>query len=168
MGADKPLANERLTYRLRLLSEQAINANDAIFVAKTGCNIRELRVLRLIDDSPNITFREIALITGLERSLTSRLIQKLISKKLITRENSDTDARVFMLATTDKGSNTRQIARKVSDKLETILTNPLSKKELDTMNELIDRMAVWVHSDKYLDALDKERRVINSEVLHID
>lgn len=155
MGENKTFANERLTYRLGVLSEQAIDANDAIFVAETGCNIRELRVLRLIDDSPDITFRDIAMITGLERSLTSRLIQKLISKNLIARENSDTDARVFMLATTKKGSKTRLIARKVSDKLEAILTKPLSKKELTTMNELIDRMAVWIHSDEYINALKK-------------
>lgn len=156
MAGRKTFLNERLTYRLNVLAEQAIAANDAIFVRETGCKIRELRVLRLIDDSPGTTFRDIATASGLERSLTSRLIQGLIANKLIERENSETDARVFRLTTTKRGKEVRAVAREVSDRLEAILTTPLSEDELVTMNELIDRLAVWVASDDYSSALKSE------------
>ena len=45
MPADKTFKNERLTYKLTIVAEQAIVANDQIFLKATGCRIRDLRVL---------------------------------------------------------------------------------------------------------------------------
>lgn len=156
MSGQKTFRNERLTYRLNIVAEQAIAANDRIFVRETGCSIRELRVLRLIDDTPGTTFREIAHVTGFERSLTSRIIQSLIGAGLIARENSSEDARVFLLRTTAAGQDVRRVARGLSDRLELILTDPLSRAELDTLNGLLERLAVWVSSDSYRDRLADE------------
>ena len=107
MQTDKTFKNERLTYRLNIVAQEAIQANDEIFLRETGCRIRDLRVLRLIDDRPGTTFAEIAKITGFDRSLTSRIIQNLIGAGLIERENSTEDARVFLLSTTPKGKDVR-------------------------------------------------------------
>ncbi|PWK58022.1 MarR family winged helix-turn-helix transcriptional regulator [Roseicyclus mahoneyensis] len=156
MSGQKTFRNERLTYRLNIVADQAIAANDKIFVRETGCSIRELRVLRLIDDTPGTTFREIAHVTGFERSLTSRIIQSLIGAGLIERENAAGDARVFLLRTTAKGQEVRRIARGLSDRLELILTEPLSRAELETLNGLVERLAVWVRSDSYRNRLEDE------------
>lgn len=145
--------NERLTYRLSIVAQEAIAANDAIFLRETGCRIRELRVLRLIDDTPGTTFAEIAKSTGLERSLTSRIIQGLLGAGLISRENSTEDARVFLLSTTEKGREIRQLARRLSDRLELILTDPLSAQELQALNGILERLGSWVQSDEYRQAL---------------
>ena len=130
-----------------------------IIVRETGLRIRELRVLRLIDDAPGTTFREIAKSTGFERSLTSRIIQGLIQGGLIERQNSDADARVFRLSTTEKGKHVRAIGRKVSDRLEAILTKTLSSGELEAFNETLARLAGWVSSDEYRAALNKDEPV---------
>lgn len=156
MTLEKPFKNDRLTYRLNVIADQAISANEAIFVRETGCNIRELRVLRLIDDSPGTSFAEIARITGFERSLTSRIIQNLIAAELILRENSATDARVFQLSTTEKGREVRQIGRALSDRLEAVLTRPLSEAELETLNQLLWRLGKWVGSAEYQELLAQE------------
>jgi len=156
MSNEMPFKNHRLTYRLNVIADQAITANESIFVRETGCNIRELRVLRLIDDSPGTTFAEIARITGFERSLTSRIIQNLIAEALILRENSSTDARVFQLFTTEKGREVRRIGRAVSDRLEAVLTRPLSDAELDTLNQLLWRLGKWVSSSEYQELLEQE------------
>ena len=156
MMQDRTFRNERLTYRLNIVAEQAITANDDIFLRETGCRIRDLRVLRLIDDTPGTTFAEIAKITGFERSLTSRIIQNLIGAGLIVRQNSSEDARVFMLSTTPKGKEVRQIARQVSDRLEVILTDPLSAQELRALNEILARLGNWVTSEDYRAALQDE------------
>jgi DNA-binding MarR family transcriptional regulator len=156
MNNEIPFKNHRLTYRLNVIADQAISANESIFVRETGCNIRELRVLRLIDDSPGTTFAEIARITGFERSLTSRIIQNLIAEALILRENSSTDARVFQLFTTEKGREVRRIGRAVSDRLEAVLTRPLSDAELDTLNQLLWRLGKWVSSSEYQELLEQE------------
>jgi DNA-binding MarR family transcriptional regulator len=149
MQTNKTFKNERLTYRLNIVAQQAISANDEIFLKETGCRIRDLRVLRLIDDTPGTTFAEIAKITGFDRSLTSRIIQNLIGSALIERENSSQDARVFLLSTTDKGKEIRQVARRLSDRLEVILTDPLSAQELRAFNEILARLGSWVTSEDY-------------------
>jgi DNA-binding MarR family transcriptional regulator len=156
MTNEKPFKNDRLTYRLNVIADQAISANEAIFLRDTGCNIRELRVLRLIDDSPGTSFAEIARITGFERSLTSRIIQNLIAAELILRENSTTDARVFQLSTTEKGREVRRIGRALSDRLEAVLTRPLSESDLETLNQLLWRLGKWVSSSEYQDLLAQE------------
>ena len=156
MSSEMPFKNHRLTYRLNVIADQAITANESIFMRETGCNIRELRVLRLIDDSPGTTFAEIARITGFERSLTSRIIQNLIAEALILRENSSSDARVFQLFTTEKGREVRRIGRMVSDRLEAVLTRPLSEAELDTLNQLLWRLGKWVSSSEYQELLEQE------------
>ncbi|MBY6057863.1 MarR family winged helix-turn-helix transcriptional regulator [Leisingera daeponensis] len=149
----KAFRNERLTYRLELVAQEAIGANDEIFLRETGFRIRELRVLRLIDDTPGTTFAEIAKATGLERSLTSRIIRTLLGDGLIVRENSLQDARVFLLTTTPKGQNIRRIARQLSDRLEVILTDPLSDQELATLDGILDRLGSWITSEEYRTAL---------------
>ncbi len=156
MQRDKTFRNERLTYRLSIVAQEAITANDAIFLRETGCSIRDLRVLRLIDDTPGTTFAEISKATGFERSLTSRIIQSLLGAGLIQRENSQADARVFLLSTTDKGKEVRQIARQLSDRLEVILTDPLSRQELRVFNEVLERLGAWVTSEDYRSALQEE------------
>ena len=153
MQNDGTFRNERLTYRLNIVAQQAITANDEIFLRETGCRIRDLRVLRLIDDAPGTSFAEIAKITGFERSLTSRIIQNLLAAGLIERENSARDARVFLLSTTPKGKETRQVARRLSDRLEVILTDPLSAQELRALNEILARLGNWVTSEDYRQAL---------------
>lgn len=156
MPADRTFRNERLTYRLNIVAQEAITANDAIFLKETGCRIRDLRVLRLIDDAPGTTFAEIAKITGFERSLTSRIIQNLLGAGLIQRENSAEDARVFLLSTTQKGKDTRLVARQLSDRLEVILTDPLSVQELRAFNGILARLGSWVTSEDYRLALAGE------------
>lgn len=156
MQTDKTFKNERLTYRLNIVAQEAIQANDEIFLRETGCRIRDLRVLRLIDDRPGTTFAEIAKITGFERSLTSRIIQNLIGANLIERENSSEDARVFLLSTTPRGKEVRQVARHLSDRLEVILTDPLSSQEMRAFNEILARLGAWVTSEDYRNALAQE------------
>ena len=156
MQNDKAFRNERLTYKLSIVAQEAIAANDEIFLRETGCRIRDLRVLRLIDDQPGTSFAEIAKATGFERSLTSRLIQGLLSAGLIERRNSTEDARVFLLTTTEKGKEVRQVARRLSDRLEVILTDPLSVQELRAFNEILARLGSWVTSEDYRAALRAE------------
>ena len=156
MQAEKTFRNERLTYKLNIVAQEAIQANDGIFLRETGCRIRDLRVLRLIDDQPGTTFAEIAKSTGFERSLTSRIIQGLLSSGLIERQNSNEDARVFQLSTTEKGKATRQVARALSDQLEVVLTDPLSVQELRVLHDILARLGAWVTSEDYRLALRGE------------
>lgn len=155
--SDAAFLNDRLTFRLDVLAVQAISANDEIFVEAIGLSIREVRVLRLIDDYPGITFMEVCNATGLERSLTSRIIKKLIGDKLVVRSNADDDARRYQLSTTAEGKKRRARSRTLSDNLEDVLMRPLSKPEVAQLKALLDRLALWVRSPEYQQVLTEKK-----------
>lgn len=146
---DKVFKNSRLTYRLETLANNAISANDPLFVEKLGCNIREMRILRLIDDHPGIEFNEIMRISGLDRSLVSRLIRSLLEKTLILRVNNTEDARRYGLFTTDTGKTCRQLGRELSDAAEALLLQPIEPAEVEQLKALLGRLLSWVRSDDY-------------------
>ncbi|WIV51195.1 MarR family winged helix-turn-helix transcriptional regulator [Marivivens sp. LCG002] len=156
MSLSKVFRNERLTYKLNIVANRAISENDSIFVRETGLNIRELRVLRLVDDTPGITFVDVSEVTSLERTLTSRIIQKLIRDGFLVRENSKEDARKFGLHTTEAGKKARAKGRLVSDRLERLLIQPLSAEEEATLNTLLNKLGAWVASKDYRDLLSAE------------
>lgn len=141
--------NSRLTYRLETLANSAISTNDPLFIEKLGCNIRELRVLRLIDDHPGIEFNEIMRITGLDRSLVSRLIRSLLEKELVSRVNSTEDARRYGLFTTETGKACRLVGRELSDTAEALLWKPLKPDEVAQLKEMLGTLLNWVRSEEY-------------------
>ena len=50
----------------------------------------------------------------------------------------------------------RLIGRRISDRLEKVLTQPLSEDELTTLNGLLARLGGWVTSEDYKAALDPD------------
>lgn len=151
--SDKAFLNDRITFRLDVLAGEAISANDEIFVRTVGCTIREVRVLRLIDDYPGVTFIEICRATGLERSLASRIIRRLLALGFVRRDNASDDARRYELSTTELGQERRLAARALSDSLEEVLCRPLERSELKQLKGILDRLALWVRSPEYKEAL---------------
>lgn len=152
---DTPFPSKRLTYLLELIADEAIAGNDAIFVRELGYSIREIRVLRIIDDQPGITFVEVHEKCGLERSLTSRILQKLLGDGLLQRASSDSDARKYHLSTTAKGQALRLRGRVLSDALEALLLDPFPPQDRARLFDQIQRLGAWVRSDDYKQALSR-------------
>ncbi|EHK66393.1 MarR family winged helix-turn-helix transcriptional regulator [Achromobacter arsenitoxydans] len=151
---EKLFNKERLTFRLNLLASEAIEVNDETFNLFLGLAIRDVRVLRIIDDRPGITFVTLTRLANLERSRTSRIIQKLIKQNLIRRENDAGDARRFQLFATDAGAIMRKRADRLSDALEALLLAPLTAAETRVLNELLARLNGWILSNDYRSQLD--------------
>lgn len=151
---DSGFPSKRLTYLLEIIADEAIAGNDALFVRDLGYSIREIRVLRIVDDNPGITFVEIWEKSGLERSLTSRILQKLIGDGLLLRTSSGTDARKYHLSTTPKGQALRKRGRVMSDALEALLLDPFPPEDRARLFEQIERLGRWVRSEDYRQALE--------------
>ena len=145
--------SDRLTYRLNLLSRLAIEANDQIFRDKTGLSILEIRVLRLVDDNPGITFVELNKVVHLERSKTSRLIQSLVKAGLLARVNDSSDARRFALHCTAEGRALRNRARALADGLESILFHTFTAEQRSAFEAQLGGLLDWVQSSAYHNAL---------------
>lgn len=156
----KPFSGERLTFRLDILAQEAIRANDHIFQERVGLKVHEVRVLRIIGQNPGITFVELSWQARMKRSLTSRIIQRLIKQALVRRENDPSDARRFRLFTTAEGDGRREVARRLSDDLEQVLLAPLEEAEAHQLDALLARLAEWIRSEEYerkLAAFESER-----------
>jgi DNA-binding MarR family transcriptional regulator len=152
---DTGFPSKRLTYLLEIIANEAIAGNDAIFLRELGYSIREVRVLRIVDDSPGVTFVDVCEKCGLERSLTSRILQKLIGDGLLMRTSSAMDARKYHLSTSAAGKALRQRGRAVSDALEALLLASFPPDERLRLFEQIERLGHWVRSDDYKRALQE-------------
>lgn len=147
----KASAERYLTYRLDVLSTGAIRMGNGVYEAQCGLSVRELRVLRLVDDHPGITFSDLAEKTRFERSLASRLLNRLLREGLVERTNNASDARVFFLRTTTAGKERRRLAARVGSKLEAHLLKPLSERQRVQLLEAIELLTEWVYGNAVRD-----------------
>jgi len=150
-----------LTYRMDTLSSSAIEMANEVYVQCCGLNVRELRILRLVDDNAGITFSDLAAETRFERSLTSRLLSKLIKDGLIRRAIGKEDARQFNLHTTAKGREMCGKATKIAGEVEEHFLSPLTAAERDTLDACIRKLSEWVDGggrEKIAQLIPKTRR----------
>lgn len=148
-GWSKGFEKGNAVFQMHSLSNAINDTGHQAFIDACGLEIRTIRVLRLIDDQPGITFAEIVKSAGLERSLASRMIQKLIREGYIERRNSKHDARRFKLYTLERGKEARRKADNLSERALEIIFAPLDEQKRSAFIETLNTLANWVDSDKF-------------------
>lgn len=148
------MLSRSLTYNLSSIVEDGIGKASHLFVNRIGWSVRELRVLRLVRATPGVTFTDLADETKFERSLTSRILSKLIKAGLIARANSEKDARVFTLNVTARGEAVCTKADPLTHELEAIMLAPLEAAEQAALLAMIERLRAWVQTG-YADEIEK-------------
>jgi DNA-binding MarR family transcriptional regulator len=143
-----------LTYNLSTIVEDGIGKANHLFETRFGWSVRELRVLRLVRASPGITFTDLAAATKFERSLTSRILSRLIKAGLLERTNSGKDARVFTLCATSAGDAICAKADPMTQELERLVLQPLTDAERLAFIGMIEKVRTWVQSG-YADSVSK-------------
>lgn len=136
-----------LTYKLESLSEEAIRLVNDHYVQSCGLNVRELRVLRCIDDNPAITPSGVVTYTYMEKSLVSRMLNLLIKQGLVRRAVSADDARQFNLSATPKGHRLRAHADEVGAILEGVMLAPLETAERQAFAQSVEKLTAWVKGE---------------------
>ena len=151
---DKALfLKERLPHKLVSVGNEALTTADQIFARVVGLPVREMRILRIVDDNPGITFVDIVAATNQERSSVSRTIQKLLKQNLIERRATENDARRYLLFASREGKAMRDMARDLSNRLEAIVLTPLEAGEVAQVNLAMVKMMDWLASDNYREML---------------
>ncbi|MCA3600081.1 MAG: MarR family transcriptional regulator [Methylobacterium sp.] len=140
------MLHRSLTYHLATISEDGIGHAGRIFETRFGWSVREIRVLRLIRSNPGITFTQLARQTKFERSLTSRILAKLMKAGLVARTNSPKDARVFTLTATEAGNALCDKADPLSIELEAMMLEPLTDEQREAFLEMIETVRRWVQT----------------------
>ena len=140
-----PVMIERsLTYFLSSIAEDGIGAANTIFVAKFGWSVRELRVLRLVRASPDVTFTALAERTKLDRSLTSRTLTRLMRAGLIERIGKPDDARTYALRATPQGRALCEAADPLTAEFEALMLAPLDDGEREALVAMLEKVKAWV------------------------
>lgn len=140
------MLRESVTYQLASISEDAVGNAARLFKDRFGLNVHELRVLRLIDDQPGVTFTSLARQTKFERSATSRILSRLIKQGLVRREIDEADARHFLLHVTPAGKTLRAAADPFSLEMEDILLSALTEDERAEFRRILDKLSAWLPS----------------------
>jgi DNA-binding MarR family transcriptional regulator len=138
------MLRQSLTYQLVSIAEDAIGQGASLFKQRFGLDVHELRVLRLIDDEPGVTFTALAANTKFERSATSRILSRLVKASLVRRRIDAFDARHFQLFATPKGKALRIAADPLSLQLEALVLAPLGAEERRQFLAALAKISDWV------------------------
>ena len=149
------MLNQSFTYQLASISENAISPTAYLFKSLFGLDVHELRVLRLIDDQPGVTFTALAQQTRFERSATSRILSKLVKARLVERAIDEDDARQFRLTSTRAGKALRKRADPLSLEIEQLVLSSLSDAEQLAFRKILDKLNNWLDAEF---ATELERR----------
>ena len=141
------MLRESLTYQLASISEDAVTPAARLFERRFGLDVHELRVLRLIDDQPGVTFTILARQTRFERSATSRILSRLVKASLIQREINDDDARQFRLHVTAAGKALRERADPLSLEIEKLILSALPQSEQVELRRILDKLSDWLKAE---------------------
>ena len=138
------MLKQSLTYLLTSIAEEGIGGADRLFEQRFGWKVRELRVLRLVRDTPGITFTELAELTRTERSATSRILTRMIKAGLLRRTNDAADARRFTLTATANGDKLCAQADPLSLEFEALMLAPLTARQRQELTTMMERLLAWV------------------------
>lgn len=136
------LQKSKLIGRYLLALRRSQNKADAEFLASLGTlNSQQLNVLNIIGDAQRCPISVVSYITSMPLSSITFLIDKLVRKKLVKRERSESDQRVFYVELTPAGL---EIYNKQINQLElwaaTVLAT-LTSAEQDVLVKFMQRFA---------------------------
>jgi len=109
----------------------------------TALSGSEYSVLTALSHTPDgvLRARELGAELGWDRSRLSHLVRRMEKRGLVTREECSEDARGSMVRLTDDGMATvEEAAPEHSEAIRRYFFNPLSKEQLETLAEVVDRL----------------------------
>ncbi|QNP49134.1 MarR family winged helix-turn-helix transcriptional regulator [Diaphorobacter aerolatus] len=128
-----------LTYQLELLKTAAIKAANPHYLKAVNLRVRELRVLRLLLESPGVTATELRRKLVLDKTLMSKNISYLEKRGLVQRMPNPNDSRLQLLSLTKEGERVCKKSNKIGESLEGQMFAQLTPNEWVQLRQLLDR-----------------------------
>ncbi len=116
-------------------------------ILNSGYSLTEAHVLNFINSNKDCTATSINKELNLDEGYLSRVIKKLISKKLITKTQSPLDKRVFVINATDKGENEYKKLDSLSSEMVESNIKHLNQKEQLELVALLNRVKGLLQND---------------------
>ncbi len=137
----KPLQLEAfLPYRLSLLSNAISGAIAAVYGDKFAISMPEWRIMMILAEYPDVSADEVCRRTKIEKSVVSRAVARLLKRHLINRDMDEKDRRRSILRLSETGLSVYDEVMPIARDYEAKLLSDLSAGELETFNDMIDRL----------------------------
>ena len=117
---------------------ERVNFNKA--VADEGLFAGQHKIIMFLKLQGSATIGQIADETGTAPSTVSVSIKRMEKAGFVKRRTSKTDGRITEIYLTEKGNAVPDNIRRKMDAEEKMLTNGLSKEEINTLSDLLDKI----------------------------
>ncbi len=129
-----------LPYRLSLLSNAISGAIAAVYGDKFAISMPEWRIMMILAEYPDISADEVCRRTKIEKSVVSRAVARLLKRHLVNRDIDEKDRRRSILRLSETGLSVYDEVMPIARDYEAKLLSDLSAGELETFNDMIDRL----------------------------
>ncbi|HSZ73260.1 MAG TPA: MarR family winged helix-turn-helix transcriptional regulator [Rhizomicrobium sp.] len=138
-----------LPYRLSVLTNRVSGAIARHYADRFGMTIPEWRAMAVLGQGDELSAREVAQRTAMDKVQVSRAVASLVTAKRVQRQSDGNDGRVSRLSLTRKGRAIYDEIVPLALHLEELLLAPLSSAERGTLDALMLKLARQI---EHLDA----------------
>lgn len=130
-----------LPYRLSVLSNRVSNAIARSYSERFGLSVYEWRVMAVLGGTPDLSAREVALRTEMDKVQVSRAVAGLVRVKRVQKNADAADGRVTRLALTPRGRAIYDEIVPLALHLEELFLEALAPGERAEFDRLIAKLA---------------------------
>ena len=134
------------TFRLHVLARVSERFFEQHYQREFGLSLLECRMVGITGDFGQLSFKRLCETASLDKSHASRLIDKLIARKLLHKVNHPSDQRSVMLGLTSTGRQCHRAlhaaARGLSDQWFSALSRDARRVFQDSLVKLVEQMRV--------------------------
>jgi len=146
-----PAARRRLDlerfapYRLSVLSNRVSSAIARQYSERFGLTIPEWRTMAVLGGTPNLSAREVAERTAMDKVQVSRAVDSLTRARRVQRQPDPADGRIMRLSLTAKGRAIYDEVVPLALHLEDVFLSALSPEERRQFDALMTKLARQAH-----------------------
>jgi DNA-binding MarR family transcriptional regulator len=129
-----------LPYRLSVLSNRVSDAIARQYSERFALSIPEWRVIAVLGQTPNLSARDVARRTAMDKVQVSRAVTSLVRSRRLARSEDIEDARISRLSLTAKGRAIYDEVAPLALRLESLLLSGLSVGERNTLESLMHKL----------------------------
>jgi len=130
-----------LPYRLSVLTNRVSSAIARHYADRFGMTIPEWRVMAVLGQGGELSAREVAQRTAMDKVQVSRAVASLVTAKRVQRQADGTDGRVSRLSLTRKGSAIYDEIVPLALDLEAQFLDALTPGERVSLDKLLTKLA---------------------------
>ncbi len=129
-----------LSYRIHRLANTLSQGAARRYKAEFDVSLMEWRMLALLGDFAPMTLKQLALESGLDKSLASRAISGLVERRLVLRTPGTDDAREVSLRLSASGRRVYEGLMQSARARDAAFHAALSPAELATLDSLLEKL----------------------------